>query len=152
MADYYTHFSIVMKLPDVAAQQYALALHAKAESLTSGDEVPGEIPTELHDNLDMWIFETEPGGNELEPTIWMHSENGGIDAVCDFIQHLLKKFTPQGYVAFEWANDCSKPRTDAYGGGAAFITAQEIYSMTTYEWINNLINKHSKQQCLTPVT
>ncbi len=135
MADYYTYFSLVMKLPDLAAQQYALALHAKAESLTSGEEVPGEIPTDLHDNLDMWIFDTEADGNELEPAIWMHSENGGIDPVCDFIQHLLKKFNPESYVAFEWSNGCNKPRVDAYGGGAAYITAKEVYSISTQEWV-----------------
>jgi hypothetical protein len=135
MADYYTCFSIVLKLPDLAAQQYALALHAKAASLTSEKEVPGEIPQELHAHLDMWFFDTEADGNELEPALWIHSEDGGIDAVCDFLQHLLQKFHPQGCVAFEWANDCSQPRTDAYGGGAAFITADSIQQMGTWNWI-----------------
>lgn len=135
MADYYTYFSLVMKLPDVAAQQYALAIHAKAASLISEEEVPGEIPEDLHNHLDMWFFDTEPDGNPLEPAIWLHSENGGIDAVCDFIQHLLKKFNPQGYVAFEWANDCTKPLTDAYGGGAAFITADDIQTIGTWSWV-----------------
>jgi len=143
MADYYTYFSLVMKLPDLAAQQYALAIHAKAESLTSGEEVPGEIPKELHDHLDQWFFDTEADGNQLEPSIWLHSENGGIDAVCDFIQHLLKKFNPQGFVAFEWSNDCNKPKTDAYGGGAAFITADEILTIGTWSWVAEKSNKHS---------
>jgi len=33
------------------------------------EEVPGEIPKELHDNLDMWIFDTEADVHELEPAI-----------------------------------------------------------------------------------
>jgi len=135
MADYYTYFSLVLNLPDVAAQAYALALHAKAKSLTSDEEITGELPADLHAHLDAWYFDAEPSGNPLEPALWLHSQDGGIDAVCDFIQHLLKQFHPLGYVAFEWANDCSQPRTDAYGGGAAFITATEIRTTGTWNWI-----------------
>jgi len=60
---------------------------------------------------------------------------GGVDAVCLFIQHLLQKFDPQGRVSLEWSHDCSKPRVDAYGGGAAFITATEIKTMSTAAWL-----------------
>jgi hypothetical protein len=48
---------------------------------------------------------------------------------------LLQKFDPEGQVAFEWSEDCSKPRIDAFGGGAAFITAKEIKTMTTADWL-----------------
>ena len=65
--------------------------------------------------------------------------NGGLDAVCEFIQHLLQKFDPRGRVTFEWSHDCSKPRVDAYGGGAACITAKEIKSMSTAAWLNEQI-------------
>lgn len=142
-----------MKLPDLAAQQYALALHAKAESLTSDEEIPGEIPEELHTYLDDWTFDIQPDGHELSPGIWIQSEHGGVDAVCDFIQHLLKKFNMDGFVAFSWSNDCSKPRVDAFGGGAAFITAKSIQSMSTSQWIAELTNNHTKiKPCLIPVT
>ena len=61
--------------------------------------------------------------------------NGGMDAVCAFIQHLLQKFDSQDRVTFEWSHDCSKPRTDAYGGGAAIVTAKEIKTMSTSQWL-----------------
>jgi hypothetical protein len=64
---------------------------------------------------------------------------GGVDAVCAFIQHLLQEFDQKGYVTFEWSHDCSKPRVDAYGGGAAFITAKEIKSVSTAAWLNEQI-------------
>ncbi len=57
-------------------------------------------------------FETEPdkGG------IWLHSDNGGTDSACAFIQHL--QFEPTGSTSVsQWSHDCSKPPTDAYGGG-----------------------------------
>ena len=68
--------------------------------------------------------------------IWLHSADGGIDAACVFIQHLLQKYNPQGRVEFEWSNDCSKPRLDAFGGGAAIVTASEIKSISTSEWLH----------------
>jgi hypothetical protein len=78
-------------------------------------------------------------GNQVRQSVnslWLHSMNGGIDAVCAFIQHLLQKFTPEAHVSFEWSHDCSKPRVDAYGGGAAFITAEETETMNTSAWLN----------------
>ena len=71
--------------------------------------------------------------------LWLHSMYGGVDAVCAFIQHLPQKCDQKGYVTFEWSHDCSKRRVDAYGGGAAFITAKEIKSRNTAAWLNEQI-------------
>jgi hypothetical protein len=60
-----------------------------------------------------------------------------MDALCAFIQHLLQKFDPRGRVEFEWSHDCSKPRVDAYGGGAAIITAKTIRMMSTCQWLHD---------------
>ena len=67
-----------------------------------------------------------------------------MDAVCAFIQHLLQKFDPRGRVAFEWSNDCSKPRVDAYGGGAALVTARKIKSLTTGAWLHREVARLSR--------
>jgi hypothetical protein len=94
--------------------------------------VPGDFPADLVEALEDWHFETE-----LDKSgIWLHSDYGGIDSACAFIQHLLQKFDPKGCVSFEWSHDCSKPRTDAYGGGAAIITAHEIKSMNSSGWLH----------------
>jgi hypothetical protein len=42
-------------------------------------------------------------------------------------------------VTFEWSHDCSKPRADAYGGGAALITAKNIKTMNTSDWLQEQI-------------
>ena len=142
MADYFTYFSVVVPLMDTTQQQYALDLAGKAAAACFRDEeepAPADIPAELLDVLEDWHFETEKDENH---SIWLHSQNGGIDAVCAFIQHLLKKFNPEGRVEFEWSNDCSKPRLDAYGGGAALVTAQEIKTMNTCEWLRQQAESH----------
>ena len=137
MADYFTNFSLLVPLPSKAAQEYALDLAAKAgTAMMEDDPLLDDFPEDLREVIEDWRFETEA---ETEPNnwgLWLHSGDGGVDAVCAFIQHLLQKFDPRGHVAFEWSNDCSKPRVDAYGGGAALVTARKIKSVTTGAWLH----------------
>ena len=135
MADYFTNFSFIVSLPSVEAQAYALQLADQASQIQQGDEQPDNFPEDLKSVVEDWCFETNADTHDDKPSLWLHSSNGGIDAVCSFIQHLLQKFDPQGRVTFEWAHDCSKPRTDAYGGGAAIITAKKIKTMSTGDWL-----------------
>ena len=151
MANYYTNFSLVMDLPDEAAQAYALNLAQQAAGMQFAEdspELPADFPASLVDVPEIWNFETEaensPDQNQYG--LWLHSDNGGIDAVCEFIQHLLRKFDPKGRVSVEWSNDCSKPRTDAYGGGAAIITARKIKTMTTGEWLQKQTTRGRQHQ------
>jgi len=136
MGNYNTLFSFVMALPDEQAIDYAMKLAALAETLHSQFEEDrnlseGNFPTELEDCLDDWSFEVDKN----ESGIWIHSDSGGADAACDFVQHLLDRFGIHESVGFEWANTCSKPCLDAYGGGAAIITASEIKSWTSFAWL-----------------
>jgi hypothetical protein len=139
MADYYTNFSVVLKLANETEQSYALDLAHKASLAQQGDELPDDFPKTLVDMIEDWQFETVADDPATGHGLWLHSMNGGVDAVCAFIQHLLQKFDPKSHATFEWSHDCSKPRVDAYGGGAAFITAQEIKTMSTAAWLNEQI-------------
>ena len=152
MADYFTNFSVLLDLPDQAAQDYALDIAEEAASMRFKDDppkLPPGFPASLVDVVEGWHFvtEAESSSNQGKYGLWLHSGNGGIDAVCCFIQHLLRRFQPAGCVQFEWSHDCSKPRTDAYGGGAAVITACKIKTMTTGEWLRKqAIARESQQQ------
>jgi hypothetical protein len=135
MADYYTKFSVILPLPDEAAQTYALDLAGKASRALMQDGPSDTLPDSIQDMIEVWNFETVADNRDGKWGIWLNGEQGGVDAACAFIQHLLQKFIPQGRVEFEWSNDCSKPRVDAYGGGAVIITARKIKSMSTTEWL-----------------
>ncbi len=135
MADYYTNFSLVLRLPDEAAQAYALNLAEQACQSQFDNDVPEDFPAELREFLDNWHFEIAAQTMDEHPGLWLHSQNGGVDPVCALLQHLLKKFDPAGVVTFEWSHDCSKPRVDAYGGGAAVVTARKIKTMSTSQWL-----------------
>ena len=49
------------------------------------------------------------------------------------------QFDPRGSASLEWSHACSKPRTDAFGGGAAFISARNINSLSTAVWLPGLL-------------
>ena len=152
MADYFTNFSLVFTLPSQEAQAYALELAAQASRIQQGDEKPEGFPEELAEHVEDWCFETSEDTAEKKPALWLHSSNGGIDAACAFISHLLEKFDPTGCVTFEWSHDCSKPRTDAYGGGAAIITATEIKTMSTCEWLTQNTPREAVVKALAELT
>ena len=135
MANYFTNFSVVLSLPDEAAQAYALELAHQASQGRQGDTLPDSFPEALANVIEDWNFETDANSSASGHGLWLHSDSGGVDALCAFLQHLLQKFNPQGRVTFEWSHDCSKPRVDAYGGGAAIVTAQEIKSINTGQWL-----------------
>jgi hypothetical protein len=143
MADYFTNFSLVLNLPSEAAQAYALEIHHQSSQGNLGEDLPKDFPQELVNQIEDWQFEVEADSPADGHGIWLHSENGGIDAVCAFIQHLLQKFDPEGRVTFEWSHDCSKPRTDAYGGGAAIVTAQKMKTISTGAWLQKQTAKLS---------
>jgi hypothetical protein len=53
-------------------------------------------------------------------------------------EQILTEFKFKDSVTFEWSHDCSKPRTDTYGGGAAVITKAGLETMNTSEWIRRV--------------
>jgi hypothetical protein len=134
MADYYTNFSVVLPLTQ-EQQEQAMQIAKQVEQHRFHDEpLPADFPACLKAEVENWTFEIA----SVDKGIWIHSQYGGQAAACVFIQHLLQKFQFAGGVTFEWSHDCSKPRTDAYGGGAAFITANDIETFTTSEWLQKM--------------
>lgn len=134
MADYFTNFSLLLPLKP-EQREYAMQLVKQIEAHRSDDQpLPADFPSDLADEMESWTFETQAD----EEGLWLHSQYGGQETACAFIQHLLQKFEFAPAVAFEWSHDCSKPRTDAYGGGAAFITSTEIETFSTSEWLQKM--------------
>jgi hypothetical protein len=134
MADYFTNFSVVLLL-NKDQQEYALNLVDAVEGYRNeGQPLPPNMPECIREVVDDWPFDVEA----VNEGIWINSQYGGQESACAFIQHLLQKFDFATSVSFEWSHDCSKPRTDAYGGGAAFITSTEIETFSTSEWLRKM--------------
>lgn len=134
MADYFTNFSLVLQLTK-EQQEYALKLVQNVEGYRNeGQPLPQDFPESIRDLVEDWPFDVVG----VKEGIWIHSEYGGQETVCAFIQHLLQHFDFAPSVSFEWSHDCSKPKPDAFGGGAAFITSTEIETFSTSEWLQKM--------------
>jgi hypothetical protein len=125
MADYFTHFSCLLDLgtPENAAR--AIDLYANTPEDEDG--------LRLSDGFDLSV-QTE-GGSKL----WIHDGcSGDPERVIAFVLLCAEKFDLKGLWGFEYANTCSKPRLDAFGGGAHVIdlgARKSVGWTSTNEWL-----------------
>ena len=67
--------------------------------------------------------------------LWLHAdESGTIDRIAHLVQKFLKAFRPDENWSLTWAVSCSKPRVGEFGGGAVFVTAEEIGWQDAYDF------------------
>jgi len=131
MADFYTQFSCLL---DVGT----------AENATRADMIRGEFAAELDrhegENLgfDMDVdHETGPGA------LWIHSdEYGNPKRVISFVLRCAGELRLAGLWGFSWSYTCSKPRIDAFGGGAHVLdlrTGETVSYVDCTEFMNEHI-------------
>jgi hypothetical protein len=59
--------------------------------------------------------------------LWLYSESyGNPENAAWLAQKVLKQFRPDQCWSLTYASTCSKPRVGEFGGGAVFVTANEI--------------------------
>jgi len=75
--------------------------------------------------------------------VYIYAEEfGNVDTAASIFQTFLKKFRPSDYFKIEWADTCSKPRAGEFGGGAVFVTADNVEWTHTGTWISERAKKH----------
>lgn len=68
--------------------------------------------------------------------LWVYAEeSGNPDNVAWLVQKFLKKFRPDQCWSLTYAATCSKPRVGEFGGGAVFVTADEIKWQNAYDFV-----------------
>ena len=133
MADYFTHFSCLLDVitPDKAAR--ALALF---QSLREADQ-DAEDPEVAGFDL---VRQDAPEGS----AIWIHDDDqGNVEAVIRFVLRLAAELDLTGLWGFQYALTCSRPRLDAFGGGAHVIDlgARKSFGWTSsHEWLAAALN------------
>ncbi|MCU0732585.1 MAG: hypothetical protein MUE84_13510 [Hyphomonas sp.] len=133
MADYFTHFSCVLDAgtPEKAVQ--ALDLHTRfcEEDEASGDSEFSGFALALQDG---------PGTSVL----WFHDDGqGDVEAVIAFVLRLAPEIDLTGLWGFDYAQTCSRPRLEAFGGGAHVIdlgARKSIGWISTHEWLTAAMN------------
>jgi len=127
MADYYTHFHFVVPCdhPDDLVDTYR-KLTADVENL---DEVADNHP--IFADLDEIVLglptlTSRDGGVVVDDNC-----EGDLAATCAVVKWMLTHSGTPDEIYFEWCNWCTKPRTDAYGGGASLVTSAGWTSICT---------------------
>ena len=128
MADYFTHFSCLLDVgtPERAAR--AIDFFAALRDDDNKSEEP-----QFH-GVDLSLQDGPKSG-----VLWIHDdESGDVEAVTAFILRLAEELDLSGLWGFEHSNTCSRPRLDAFGGGAHVIdlgNRKSIGWTSTHEWL-----------------
>lgn len=132
MANYFTHFSCVLDVGTSANAVRAFELRAKL----AADIAEGES----RDIGFILYIPPEEGGSVL----WMRDDETGEPVhVIRFALLCAETFDLKGLWGFQWADTCSKPRLDAYGGGAHVIDLAKRQSLAwtnTGEWLRSVLD------------
>jgi len=130
MADYFTHFSCNLVLNDPTQIEKALALFKDCEAKLEEEEAVS-------------IGFSIEGFVEPSPHLWIWSDDcGDTNHVIAFVSALGPMLGLSGLWGFEWASTCSKPRIDAFGGGAAVIdltTGEIVDTLGTNYWLARMV-------------
>ena len=82
----------------------------------------------------------EPGSSVL----WFHDDGqGDVEAVISFVLRLADEIDLTGLWGFDFANTCSRPRLEAFGGGAHVIdlgARKSIGWISTHVWLTAALN------------
>lgn len=79
-------------------------------------------------------FELEIDDSCAEIALWIHSDDYGEPAhVVEFVLRCAEAFNLKGRWGFTWSYSCSRPRVDAFGGGAYLI---DLTSRDPVDWID----------------
>ena len=131
MADYFTHFSCLLDVgsPENAARALELFTALSDENATEDPPVDGF----------QLSIQPEQGGTWL----WIHDDgNGDPEHVVKFVRRCAKEFGLTGLWGMQYANTCSRPRVDGFGGGAHVIdlaTGETVDWISTDGWLSTLL-------------
>ena len=107
MSDYFTHFSCLL---DVGTPENAV----RALEIYAADADSGALEAKFSNGFFVSV-PPETGGTQ----IWIRDEGSGDpEAVIQFVKICAAEFGLKGRWGFQYANTCSKPRLDGFGGGA----------------------------------
>jgi hypothetical protein len=133
MADYFTHFSCVIDVgtADKAARALALLQELRAEDQDADDPEVSGFTLARQD---------APKGS----TLCIHDdERGDVEAVIRFVLRLAIELDLTGLWGFQFGLTCSRPRLDAFGGGAHVIdlgARKSVGWISTQEWLAAALN------------
>jgi hypothetical protein len=120
MADYFTHFSCLL---DVGVDNVGAALVLYAQMAQD---------LEADDNLAIGFVAQPSLGTPS--ALWLYDEDHGEpEHVIAFALRCAAAFDLKGRWGFCWALTCSRPRLDAFGGGAQLL---DLSARKSLAWVD----------------
>jgi hypothetical protein len=133
MADYFTLFSCLLDVGTADKTARALDLFQSLRAADQDAEDPGVAGFDL-------VRQDAPEGS----TLWIHDDDhGDVEAVIRFVLRLAVDLDLTGLWGFQYALTCSRPRLDAFGGGAHVIdlgARKSIGWTSSQEWLAASLN------------
>lgn len=138
MANYYTHFSCLL---DVGSSEKALQALDIYTRMAAEDE-------DSNDPNALWggslAFEVQIQDGPDSSVLWISDEDGGdVDSVITFVLRCAEELDLSGLWGFTYAETCSSPRVDAFGGGAHVVdlsARQSIGWIGVSDWLSAALN------------
>ena len=134
MADYFTQFSCALDAgtPEKAVAALNFFLRLRAEEEDADDPEFSGFALSLQDG---------PGSSVL----WFHDDDGqgDVEGVIRFVLRLAEDLDLTGLWGFDYAHTCSRPRLEAFGGGAHVIdlgARKSIGWISTHVWLTAALN------------
>lgn len=131
MADYFTHFSCLLNVGTSENAARALDLY-NALSAENAAEVPPSEGFQLS-------IQPEHGGTQL----WIRDDTtGDPEHVIQFVKRCAAAFGLTGLWGFQYANTCSRPRLNGFGGGAHVLdlaTGKTVAWTYTDGWLAQVL-------------
>lgn len=122
MADYHTHFSCLL---DVGTHENAVRAVDLYNTLPYGSSFEHEPA-----NAFLLSIQPEHDGTQL----WIRDDDtGDPEHVIRFVMRCAATFGLTGLWGLQWANSCSRPRLDGFGGGAHVL---DLATGETVDWID----------------
>lgn len=127
MADYFTRFSCLLGVGTADNATKALSLYetlsAEIDAAAKGDI---GFQLEVQPEVDgVWL--------------WIHDDiDGDTNHAVAYVQRLAEELDLTGLWGFTWVQTCSRPRIDAFAGGACVIdlaSGDITASITIDEWL-----------------
>lgn len=121
MVDFFTHFSCLLDVGTADNAARALDLYNRMMEANTAEDPPS----------DAFLLSIQPehGGTRL----WIRDDvTGDPQAVIDFVLCCAEEFGLSGRWGFQWANTCSRPRVNAFGGGAHVL---DLGRRKTVAWV-----------------
>jgi hypothetical protein len=138
MANYYTHFSCLLDVRSPEKAQQALDIYTR---MAAEDEDSDDCDALWGGSLG---FEVQVQDGSDSSVLWISEEDGGdVDGVITFVLRCAEELDLSGLWGFTYADTCSSPRVDAFGGGAHVIdlsARKSIGWVATREWLSAVLN------------